>query len=230
MQFDAREVARMLRVPEQQVYQWVDKEELPGAWVNGRFCVNRVDFLEWVAQRRELSKDFLKETFIDPSGDISLADALRLGGIEYDVAAGDKPTALKAIIDCLHLPPSFNRVDLFELFKARETAGSTALGDGLAIPHPRHPVILPIERPVMNLCFLAKPIEFGAADKGPVDTLFVMVCPTVPAHLSLLAQLATALHDEAFRGLIKRRASEEEILLAAERFAVDMPDATTTRK
>ncbi len=219
MQLDVRDVARMLRVSEQRVYQWVDKESLPGNWVNGRFCVNRVDFLEWVAHRREVSKEFLKTEFTDPSGEISLADALRLGGIEYGIAAGDKLTALQAIIDCLHLPPTFNRAELLELFRARETAGSTAMGDGLAIPHPRHPVILPIERPVVNLCFLSQPIEFGAADKGPVNTLFVMVCPTVAAHLTLLARLATALHDEEFRGLIRRKAPEEAIIEAAERLA-----------
>lgn len=214
MQFDVREVSRMLQVPEQRIYQWINNDGFPAAWVNGRYCVNRVDLLEWVAERRDLPKESLKASFAETN----LADALRLGGIEHDIAAADKATAIKSVIDCLHLPHSFKRDDLFELFKARETAGSTALGDGLAIPHPRHPVILPIERPVINLCFLSQPIEFGAADKGPVDTLFVMVCPTVEAHLSLLSRLAIALHDAKFRDAIKRKASEDEILREAERF------------
>jgi PTS system nitrogen regulatory IIA component len=108
---------------------------------------------------------------------------------------------------------------LHQLFLARESIGSTAVGEGIAIPHPRHPVVLPVGRPMLTLCFLDQPIDFGALDHQPVHTLFVLVSPTIRAHLRMLARIACALRDEGFRAVLKRRASANEILREAQRVA-----------
>ena len=45
---------------------------------------------------------------------------------------------------------------------------STAVGDGIAIPHVRNPVVLHVGRPAIALCFLERAIEYGALDGKPV--------------------------------------------------------------
>ncbi len=112
----------------------------------------------------------------------------------------------------MQLPAGFDRSVLCELFLARESAGSTAVGDGIAIPHPRHPVVLPVGRPMLTLCFLERPVDFGAADRQPVHTLFVLVSPTIRAHLRMLARIACALRDEPLRAVLKRRGPPAEVL------------------
>jgi PTS system nitrogen regulatory IIA component len=98
---------------------------------------------------------------------------------------------------------------------ARETLGSTALGDGIAIPHLRNPIVLPVPRATVCLCFLENPIEFGATDGKPVHTLFILVSPTVRDHAHQLSRLASFLREPGFRGAIERRAPGDEILRQA---------------
>jgi PTS system nitrogen regulatory IIA component len=123
-----------------------------------------------------------------------------------------KHEVLKEVVDRMQLPEGFDRSVLHELFLAREAAGSTGVGDGIAIPHPRHPVVLPVGRPTLTLCFLDRPVDFGAADRQPVHTLLVLVSPTIRAHLRMLARVACALRDEPLRAVLKRHGSPVEIL------------------
>ena len=102
---------------------------------------------------------------------------------------------------------------------ARESLGSTALGNGIAVPHVRNPIVMHIPRPMITLCFLEPPIDFGAIDGQPVHTLFTIVSPTIRAHLHLLLRLAFALRQPAFAEVIARQGSREQILAASQ--AVD---------
>src|SRR5262249_48316043 len=94
---------------------------------------------------------------------------------------------------------------------------STGIGEGIAIPHVRNPIVLHVPRPTVTLCFLDRPIDFGALDGKPVHVLFAMVSPTVRAHLRLLSRLSFALHDAGFKKAVLCKASRDEILRECER-------------
>ena len=96
-------------------------------------------------------------------------------------------------------------------------SASTAIGDGIALPHVRNPIVLHVARPMLTLCFLERPVDFGALDGKPVNVLFSMVCPTTRSHLQTLSRLSYALHDPAFRGVVTRQATRDEILREARR-------------
>jgi PTS system nitrogen regulatory IIA component len=55
-------------------------------------------------------------------------------------------------------------------------------------------------------------VEFGAIDGKPVHALFLVVSPSVPSHLKILAQLGFILRDAQMRELLTRRAPTGEIL------------------
>jgi PTS system nitrogen regulatory IIA component len=94
--------------------------------------------------------------------------------------------------------------------------GSTGIGDGIAIPHVRNPIVLHVERPFVTLCLLRHPVDFGAMDGKPVHSLFMVVSPTVPAHLHILARLGFVLRDDVLRDMLRSRAPAEEILARVE--------------
>ena len=77
--------------------------------------------------------------------------------------------------------------------EAREALGSTGVGDGIAIPHVRNPIVLHVVRPFVTLGLLTHPIDFAAMDGKPVHALFMVVSPIVPTHLRILAQLGFVL-------------------------------------
>ena len=224
MQLNTREVARIFEVTESRIERWISENSLPSRLIDSQWMFDRTDLLEWAtANQIKFSPALLK---IDAYERPSLRDALEFGGIVENVAGTDKASVLRNVVADLPLPEGFDREGLCGLLVAREANATTAVGDGIAIPHARHPMILSIERPILRLCFLAQGVDFGAADRQPVRTLFVLVSPTIRSHLSVLAKISQALRDEAFRNAVLTRAGGEKILAEAAR--LEIAETSTT--
>jgi PTS system nitrogen regulatory IIA component len=210
-----REAARLLDVSEKTVYRWIEQRKLPVHRINDQYRFNRAELLEWAtAQRVPLSVEIFQEPQGDPLP--ALSEALATGGIHYRVHGSSRDEALRQVVSLMHLPEEVDRDFLFQMLVARETLGSTGVGDGIAIPHVRNPVVLHV-RPVVTLCFLEQPVDFGAIDGVPVRALFALVSPTIRAHLHLLSRLGAALHDGALKRLVAEQGGREEILAAFRR-------------
>ena len=213
MQLTVRDVAKLLNVCEKTVYRWLGDGILPAYRVKDQYRFNRAELLQWaVAHKVNVSA----EIFAEPEGAASppptLSEALRAGGIFYRLDGKDKPSVLRAVVDILRLPEEGDRDYLYEVLLARESLGSTAIGDGIAIPHVRNPVVLHVSQPTVTLCFLETPIDFAALDGQPVDILFTLISPTVRSHLHMLSRLAFILRDPAVKSVLKREGSREEIM------------------
>ena len=226
MQLTVRDVAAIFSVPESRVYRWIAEDFMPVLQLDGQHFFDRAELLEWATVRRlKFSPGILRfegpwrpvETTTPPtpakvSESPALVDALELGGVLHNIQGSTRAEVLTRMVETMALPEGTDRDMLLQLFVAREKRGSTAVGDGIAIPHPQHPVILPVPRPALTVCFLEKPVDFQAADGQPIHTLFTLICPTIRGHLRMLARVAIALRDDGFRAVINRRGSLEEIL------------------
>jgi len=76
-----------------------------------------------------------------------------------------------------------------------------------------------LTRSTVTLCFLERPLDYGALDGQAVHALFCLTSDTLKAHLHLLARLAFALMDDAFRSLIENQGDREAILNRAGRIS-----------
>jgi PTS system nitrogen regulatory IIA component len=218
MHLDLRGAARFLGVDESTIQRWVRKGELSARSVNDeQYQFDRVDLLEFAAARGiQVPPDMVMRE--EDRGQLPrLADAVRAGGVHAAVPGGDTGSVLRAVVDRLPLPASVDRNFLFQMLLAREQLGSTGLGRGIAIPHPRNPIVLRVGSPAVAVSYLQSPVDFDALDGQPVHTLFTVVSPTVRVHLHLLAVLAAALHDEEVVALIGKRAGEAELVAALAR-------------
>lgn len=214
MQWTTRDVARALNVPERTVVRLVADERLPAHRVNDQLRFHPAEVLDWANARGEdLAPEVLGHAAVEPAT-VSLADALRRGGIHRDVPGTDVAGALRAAIACMPLPPGTDPDFLWQVLLAREGQGSSSVGHGIAIPHVRNPIVLRVGEPQVTLCLLASPVDFGAPDGAPVDVLFTLVSPTVRAHLHVLSRLAHAIRGPALREALKRRAPDAEIFAA----------------
>lgn len=110
--------------------------------------------------------------------------------------------------DAEGLPPGA----MVEVLLEREKLGSTGIGDGIAIPHPRNPIVLHVDHPLVTLCFLRRPVDFSALDGKPVVALFSLISSTPKMHLHLLSRLAYVLRDPGCKAAIARRADAAAIL------------------
>ncbi len=227
MNLTVRDVARMLSVSEEQVFRWIEQKDIPFSNVQEQFSFNRAEILEWATARgMPVNVEALSTRApAPPKGPLTLARALELGGVHYDVPGRDREEVLRAVGDLLKLPDAADRELLVDLLLAREALSSTGVGDGIAIPHARTPVIFDVEGPSVALCFLATPVDFAALDGKPVTTLFVLASTNVRTHLQLLSRISMAVHDPAFRAALLRRAPREDILARAR----DVDAKLTTR-
>ncbi len=218
MQWSVRDVAERLNVSEKTVLRWVKHDNLPASRIGNQFRFNRAELLEWATGHKLKVPPSL---FYDENEEHehlpSFSEALALGGIFHDVGGVDKPTVLRAIVDLLHLPEDVDRELLYRMLLAREALASTAVGDGIAIPHPRNPIVLRVTQPQVTLCLLAKPVDFGALDGQPVFALFTLVSSAPRIHLHMLARLSFVLRQSNFKAMIAQRSPAETILAEVRR-------------
>lgn len=100
---------------------------------------------------------------------------------------------------------------------ARERLGSTAVGNGIAIPHARFTKLSTL---VGVFVQMQSPVEFDAADGAPVDLLFVLLAPAEgnAEHLRAMARISRMLRDTHCREKIRQAVTSDVIhnLLTAE--------------
>lgn len=213
MQITIRQAANYLGVPETTVRRWISSEGLPAHRVNEQLHCNAIELWEWATARgHPVSKALLLDARQAPDVVPPLSQLLEAGGIHRDLEGDTKPEVFRAVVDALPLPPDMDRDSLLSVLEAREAMGSTGIGDGIAIPHVRNPILLHVDRPFVALCMLKHPIDFDAVDGKPVGALFVVVSPNVPSHLQILARLGFTLRDPGLRALLRDGAPSDEIL------------------
>lgn len=224
MQLSVKEAARLLRVPEDTIYQWIRQDDFPASRVNEQYRLNRAELLEWAtAHGVAVSPEIFSDSERSGTGLPCLTNALEAGGITYGLRGNDKAAVLQSLIHAIRLPEDADRDFLFQVLLARESLGSTGIGDGIAIPHVRNPIVLQIHTPIIALCFLEHPIAFEAIDGQPVNILFALISPTVKSHLHLLSRLSYVLKNPEFRNALKRQASREEVMSLLAKIEAALP-------
>jgi nitrogen PTS system EIIA component len=213
MELLLKDVVRLLNVPENTVYRWIDEKSFPACHINGQLRFNKVALFEWATSNGvALGSDFHEVLCGKGQSLPGMAEALHQGGIFYNIRGDDKPAILKAVVERLPLHPQMDRTFLLQVLLSREALGSTGIGEGIAIPHPRNPIVLNTDRPMLSLSFLEKPVSFDSPDHLPVHTLFLLISPAVRTHLHMLSRIAQVLQQERFKELLGEKAPADRLL------------------
>jgi PTS system nitrogen regulatory IIA component len=214
MQLTVRDAADLLEIAEEEIYRFIRDRSIPFYEVHDQVRFNRAELLAWATSNgRPVSADVIHKLSSAQDG---LADSLLAGGIHRHVDAHDHPSIVRAIVDRLPLKDAAEREFVASVLTSTSPSRST-VGDGVAIPHAKSPIIEQGSRSSITLCFLERPIDLGAIDKKPVTTVFMIVAPTPKVHLQILSRLSTALLDAGLRTAIQAQASDEVILSEARR-------------
>ena len=99
---------------------------------------------------------------------------------------------------------------IYRALLAREKLGSTAIGEGIAIPHCR---INECSEAAGCLVTLQEPIDYGSAEGQDVDVIFVLLVPeeATEAHLKLLAALARSFSNAEVRDRVRQTQDPEAL-------------------
>lgn len=93
----------------------------------------------------------------------------------------------------------------------RDSEVSTAIGDGVAIPHKLTPQV---SSPLLAFLQTRKPAHFSSPDGVPVHLCFLLLAPAgaVNEHLRTLSKLARILHDSRFRQALLEVTAPEVVI------------------
>ena len=187
MKLSVRDAARLLGQSETTIYRWVDQGDIPCSMIQHRPLFHRAELLEWALLEGLPVSPGLFEL---GARTVPLADALERGGVQR-LAALEEVAGLAG--------SAADRELLRAQLATRARVMFAAIGDGLAIPQVRSPIVAPGTPPRVMLCAFE---QGQVLDGEPSSRVFVIVAPTVHDHLELLSRLSFALHDDAFRAAV----------------------------
>jgi PTS system nitrogen regulatory IIA component len=155
--------------------------------------------------------------------DIPLSTLVERGGIFYELPGSTLEALVREFIR--RIPGSEPgeggedgfKTDLLRAVLEREALMSTGIGHGIALPHPRNPLITDAERQFVSIGFPTLPIDWKALDSRPVHTALLIVSASAKFHLHTVSKINFLCQDEVFRSLLKNRASRDRIIDAIQK-------------
>jgi len=101
--------------------------------------------------------------------------------------------------------------EIFEKLYEREKLGTTAFGNGFAIPHAR---VEGITEPRVIILKLREGIDFNSTDNNKVDIIISLLAPDDKndIHIQLLANIASLLDSKVFREKIRSTETADDII------------------
>jgi len=130
---------------------------------------------------------------------MKIADFLKPEFVVSEIAASSKAAAIDELSRCLASHRSdVNADELRKVLETRELLASTAIGDGIAIPHGK---LESVGQLVGLLGRKAEGIEFDSVDGQPTQLVFVLVAPasSTGVHLKALARISRLFREPEFR-------------------------------
>lgn len=206
-----KDMTELLKQTEAEIEAMIESKKIPAYKIKGHYHFNRAEIKEWVVEHNiKVSKKIL-DIDLSYTG-VSLVNLIGRGGVFYDVAGSNVADVIKNIVQVIPLPPSIPRETLTYNLLHREEMMPTAIGKGIAVPHPREPLLTRPENQSISICFLKDPIDFHAIDHEPVHTLFVILSADQTRHVETLSRISFLCQDDKFIDLLKTKAVENEIL------------------
>lgn len=134
-----------------------------------------------------------------------LSRILPVGNVVLDMPATSKKRAFEQAGLLFENHHGLARSIVFDSLFARERLGSTALGQGVAVPHGR---VKGLDQALAAFLRLAQPIQFDAPDGQPVSMLLCLLVPETATqqHLDILAELAQLMSNKPLRDALATEA------------------------
>ncbi|GAB4482651.1 MAG: PTS sugar transporter subunit IIA [Thermodesulfovibrionales bacterium] len=213
MNLSVKDVAALLNVSDKTIYRMIKEETIPCFRVGGQWRFDRREIDSWVEDTRQFSSGTGGQPSSHDEESISVAKFLRKGGVHYRIAAETREQALRSCIETIRKSSAqFDTGRLFDAIMDREKLCPTAIGNGIAFPHPRRPIKeFASSGSLIALCFLERPLPFGALDREDVDTLFFIFPRNERRFLRIQAKLLRLLKDDAMLAAVRSKAPADEL-------------------
>jgi len=198
MELGVKEAANLLNVSEKTIYRMVKNQSIPCFKIGGLWRFSERDLLQWVRSSGVSTSATVLPTTVPEveTGEISISNLLLKGGIYYRVAGDTREEVIRNSLISVKKEESREYIErLFVAIMKRENLCSTAIGHGIAMPHPRPFGEFLSHRSSISICFLERPVDFDSVDGSDVYVLFFIFPQSEERYLKIQSRLLRLLKE-----------------------------------
>ncbi len=209
-----KELAAYIKLNEKTIIKMAQNRNIPGVKVGNQWRFHRKAIDAYLQQNVPAAIDEHKNSETEKyDNNIFLSRMINSQIIDLDVENNQKETVLRHLVDTAYKAEiAKDKEQLLSELKKREDMLSTAVGNFIALPHPRNPGKRLFLKEGIVVARTKKALEFGAPDKKAVR-LFLMICALNESrHLKILATVAKFLQQDNLIKTLMDIKNEKELM------------------
>lgn len=140
---------------------------------------------------------------------VDIAKLIHNGGVFKDVEGNTPEEIYKNLSGMLKLPDYISAETVCKALCEREKVMSTAVGNCIALPHSRSPILKEESEQCICVVYPKNALDMKAPDDRLVTTMFVLLSQNSQVHLKILGKLASLFRNPRFTKALEIKADEE---------------------
>jgi PTS system fructose-specific IIA component/PTS system nitrogen regulatory IIA component len=145
---------------------------------------------------------------------MKLMDFVVPEAIVTDLSVPNKEGAIRGLVSALRnagVVPAESEDSIVAAIMKREELGSTGIGNGVAVPHTKHPSVSKL---VAAIALTPSGVDFQSLDGGSVHILFLLVSPPDRPgdHLRGLENISRHLRNQKFCSFLKQAKTKDDVI------------------
>jgi PTS system nitrogen regulatory IIA component len=226
---DVDQLAVYLQRDAREVQKWASRGYLPSHKVSGQYRFHPTEINQWLETQmhayteQELSRLEQGAGGQDRDQEALITTMLTEATIAVPLPASTRASVLRELVKVAEQSwQVYDAEAVLEAIRQREDMGTTALGSGVAIPHPRRPLPNALGDSVIAFGRTVNAIPFGAPHGGLTDLFFLVCCRDDRTHLRVLARLSRLLLRAGFVEELRQAQTPAEALRVIETAEQDL--------
>ena len=208
------EVAEYLQLAEKTILRMAQRGHIPAAKVASQWRFLRSVIRDWLAGQMQtvpsLETRYLEKNKKDL---FQLGEIIRPDLMRTDIIPGPKDAILKQLIEPLRETGFARKPEMFlQKTVERERMMTTAIGHGVAVPHPRRPIENMFPEPAIVVGISPEGTNFDAIDDQLVHLFFLICATREEIHLQLMAKVGWLCNNDQILAKLKKTASKEQFM------------------
>lgn len=216
-----KDMMEIMQAPEKAVQKMIKDGKMPAHKIHHQYVFNKQEIKEWIIKNGiKINKRFLELKLGNIP--VSITRLVEKGGILQKVKGNNPSAAISYAVSLMTPPAGLTQEKILTSLIEREEMMHTAVGCGIAIPHPRNPVVTDVENESVTACLLDKSVPFSAMDGEPVHTMFIVLSANPNRHLEILSKLLYLCQQQDFTAMLKAGGPPKDIISYIEKAEAEM--------
>ena len=149
---------------------------------------------------------------------MKLSEIVAEGAVTTELSSQDRDAVVTELVDLLIESKAADaglRDELIERVLERERKGSTGFGQGVAVPHVKHPAVTEM---AAAIGLSQAGVDFNALDRQPVYSIVLLLSPEDKPedHLKAMEVIFNNLSKETFRRFLRQSGSVQDVMTLLE--------------